>query len=179
MILLPLHFVQSFSPFDLLPVTPPWSRDLSHRQVSDESDDGEARSRRRPKAKAKRKPKKKTKGKGISKRIIADRQLNDTTKSKRKEEKARRKRNAARKAAGGDKASAYHEEIVTLNGERAVTRDDCVEVPRFIADKLKKHQVEGLRFIWQNWFESVDQVRVRKRKRVRKRMLCCVVLCAQ
>jgi hypothetical protein len=40
-------------------------------------------------------------------------------------------------------------------------------VPLFIANKLKKHQVEGLRFIWQNWFESVDQVRASMR------VLCC------
>jgi hypothetical protein len=93
----------------------------------DGGDDGAALLRRQLKAKAKKsRPKKK--GKGISKRILSDRQLNDTTKAKIKEEKARLKRIAALKAAGGDKLSAYHEEVVTLNGARDVTGDDCVEV---------------------------------------------------
>ena len=102
------------------------------------------------------------------KRVIKDKNLADETKTAAAVEKERRERMKERqekynemfgKHSDREKDAAIEECVLDFNEE---TKEILVEVDKRLVKKLKPHQVDGIKFMWDCCFESLAQIKAKK-----------------
>ncbi|KAI9553415.1 hypothetical protein GHT06_021318 [Daphnia sinensis] len=105
-----------------------------------------------------------SKGRKAIRKIMADTSLTDETKAAAREEENRKRRIAERQK--------FYNEAFTCSSAVAdaqttslvldfdpVTKEELVTVDKSIVTKLKLHQVQGIKFMWDACFESVERLK--------------------
>uniref|UniRef100_A0A0P6GYP7 ATP-dependent helicase ATRX n=1 Tax=Daphnia magna TaxID=35525 RepID=A0A0P6GYP7_9CRUS len=105
-----------------------------------------------------------SKGRKTIRKIMADTSLTDETKAAAREEENRKKRIAERQkfyneafVCGSAIADAQTNSLV-LDFD-PVTKKELVTVDKSLVTKLKLHQVQGVKFMWDACFESVERLK--------------------
>ena len=105
-----------------------------------------------------------SKGRHDIRRIIKDKNLTESTKEAAAEERERRKRITERQALYNksftlpekDKEGSVEHLVLDFD---PVTMKVLVEVDKRLVKKLKPHQVNGVKFMWDACFESLEQIK--------------------
>ena len=105
-----------------------------------------------------------SKGRHDIRRIIKDKNLTESTKEAAAEERDRRKRITERQALYNksfplpekDKEGSVDQLVLDFD---PVTMKVLVEVDKRLVKKLKPHQVNGVKFMWDACFESLEQIK--------------------
>merc|ERR1719336_3518526 len=109
-----------------------------------------------------------SKGRHDIRKIIKDKNLAVSTKEAAAEERERRKRieerqslyNKQFKLPEADKEGSSDQLVLDFNPE---TMEVLVEVHKRLVKKLKPHQINGVKFMWDACFESLEQIQSGKR----------------